>query len=278
MYNEHLQAQLSYHCNSLDNLPENILALLSAVSESYDRFDAMTENSRNEKTNNLLQRNQDLEQFTYIISHNLRAPVANIRALTALVQNPRLDKDSFGNCLKGLEKAVERLDELIFDLNNILKIKNEINEKKVTVHFSEVAQSVTNDLKHIIDAEHAVVETDFVQANKLFTIKSYLHSIFYNLISNSLKYKKPDASPLVSIRSHRLKNHIKLVFADNSMGIDMSRYKDKIFGLYKRFHSHAEGKGMGLFMVKTQVESIGGKIYVNSEVNKGTEFTLEFHS
>jgi signal transduction histidine kinase len=109
------------------------------------------------------------------------------------------------------------------------------------------------------------------------TTKSYLHSIFYNLISNSLKYRQPNIAPLIEIKSEILNNKIVLLFKDNGMGIDLENQNNMVFGLYKRFHpDHAEGKGVGLYMVKTQVETIGGSISVKSEVNKGTEFRIEF--
>ena len=70
-------------------------------------------------------------------------------------------------------------------------------------------------------------------------------------------------------------NHVELTFTDNGMGINLKKNGDQVFGLYKRFHDNIEGKGMGLFMVKTQVETLGGKISIRSEVNKGTEFLIE---
>ena len=112
----------------------------------------------------------------------------------------------------------------------------------------------------------------------MFSIKTYLHSIFYNLISNSLKYRQPDISPVIKISSQRLDGKIVLIFNDNGMDIDLKKNGHQVFGLYKRFHTEsAEGKGMGLYMVKTQVESIGGKISIESAVNKGTTFTIEFN-
>ena len=103
-----------------------------------------------------------------------------------------------------------------------------------------------------------------------------MYSIFYNLISNSIKYRQQQVPCLIEIKSRRVKDTIELVFTDNGMGIDLQKRGDQVFGLYKRFHTNIEGKGMGLFMVKTQVETLGGKISIQSEVNKGTEFKIEF--
>jgi signal transduction histidine kinase len=111
----------------------------------------------------------------------------------------------------------------------------------------------------------------------MLTLKSYMQSIFYNLISNSVKYRQPNLAPVIEIKSRKRQNKIELSFRDNCMGIDLTKNGDQVFGLYKRFHTNEiQGKGIGLFMVKTQVEAIGGTISVHSEVNKGTEFKIEF--
>ena len=72
------------------------------------------------------------------------------------------------------------------------------------------------------------------------------------------------------------KNKLQLIFTDNGMGIDLRKKGADVFGLYKRFHENIEGKGMGLYMVKTQIETLGGKINIESEENKGTKFIIEF--
>jgi signal transduction histidine kinase len=111
----------------------------------------------------------------------------------------------------------------------------------------------------------------------MMTIKSYLYSIFYNLISNSLKYRQHDIPSVIEIKSKVENNKVILLFKDNGMGIDLKKENNAVFGLYKRFHTkYAEGKGIGLFMVKTQIEAIGGSIGIKSEVNKGSEFWIEF--
>ena len=103
-----------------------------------------------------------------------------------------------------------------------------------------------------------------------------MHSIFYNLIINSIKYKQVDIPIIIQIKSELLQNKLILSVRDNGSGIDLTKNKELVFGLYKRFHRKVEGKGMGLYMVKTQVESLNGKIHIESEVNIGTEFIIEF--
>ncbi|MGB7843579.1 MAG: ATP-binding protein, partial [Salinimicrobium sp.] len=118
--------------------------------------------------------------------------------------------------------------------------------------------------------------TDFSALPEITSVKSYLHSIFYNIISNSIKYRQALKQPVIKISSKIDDDQVVFIFEDNGLGMDLDKKADQIFGLYKRFHNHVEGKGMGLFMVKTQVESLGGKITVESEQNKGSRFIIKF--
>ena len=224
----------------------------------------------------LVQRNKDLEQFAYIVSHNLRGPVANILGISHVLQQQGTAERDRAEAFDGIFVATSRLDEVIRDLNRILDTKQEVNNRKEVAVFQEIVDSIVVGIERIIRQNHVTIVTDFTAVNSILTIRSFLQSIFYNLISNSIKYKQPDVDMVITITSFKHGDGVKLVFTDNGMGIDLSRQGSKVFGLYKRFHpKHAEGKGMGLFMVKTQVESLGGEISIKSEVDKGTEFTIE---
>jgi len=176
----------------------------------------------------------------------------------------------------GLTQSVTRLDNVIKDLNQVLQIKGAINEKKELVRFSDLVGNIKMSIKNLIDKDDITIKFDFSEIGEYLTFKSYLYSIFYNLISNSIKYRQEQVPSLIEIRSRRINDKIELIFTDNGMGIDLQKKGDQVFGLYKRFHSGIEGKGMGLVMVKTQVERLGGKISIKSAVNKGTEFKIEF--
>jgi len=238
------------------------------------------QNKQKEKmTADLIQRNKDLEQFTYIVSHNLRAPVANIIGLSYRLQKVDVADDIKKQMVDGLSTSVNKLDEVIRDLNDILKIRQKVDESKQLVNLTQFASDIHLSIEKMVENENADIVWDFTEVNEILTIKSYLHSIFYNLISNSLKYRQPGVPPVIEIRSRKLNNKIILLFKDNGLGIDLQNQSEQVFGLYKRFHTdRAEGKGIGLYMVKTQVESMGGKIGITSEVNKGTEFKIEFET
>src|SRR5215203_241580 len=238
------------------------------------------QNEQKEKmTTDLIQRNKDLEQFTYIISHNLRAPVANIIGLSYRLKQTGLSDDLRSQIGAGLSTSVTKLDEVIRDLNDILKIRQMVNESKQLIKLETFISDIHLSIEKMIENEKAIILWNFTEAEEIVTIKGYLHSIFFNLISNSLKYRKPDETPMIKITSRKMNGKIVLLFEDNGIGIDLSTAGEHIFGLYKRFHTdRAEGKGMGLYMVKTQVESMGGKISISSEVNVGTQFKIEFNS
>ncbi|MDP3467318.1 MAG: PAS domain S-box protein [Daejeonella sp.] len=224
----------------------------------------------------LTSRNKDLEQFTYIISHNLRAPVANILGLASLWDEPRLTKTENGELNRALLESVHNLDTIVKDLNQILQIRGAIIEYNEQIQFSGLVEDIKISIKNLIDSDGVDIKYDFSEINIFSSLKSYMYSIFYNLISNSIKYRQNGVPCLIKIESHLTGNKLELIFSDNGLGIDLEKKGEQVFGLYKRFHSHVEGKGLGLFMVKTQVEKLGGKIRVQSEVNKGTSFKIEF--
>ena len=233
---------------------------------------------REKLTNEMIRRNRDLEQFTFIISHNLRAPTANILGLAEILQDKTLTPQVQEELLKGLSTSATSLDTVINDINSILQVKHKVDEKKELLSFSKLVDDILNNERSFIEKYQARIKTDFSEVNEIFSLKVYLHSIFYNLINNSIKYSKPDEPPLIEIKSKKVSGKTILTFKDNGLGINMKKTGNNVFGLYKRFHFHIEGKGLGLFMVKTQVEAIGGKITLVSELNKGAEFTIVFEN
>ncbi len=225
-------------------------------------------------TADLLQRNKDLQQFNYIVSHNLRAPVANIMGLVTLFTSTEVDEDRREILLNGLSVSIKNLDGIIKDLSFILQVREQVSEKKESVYFQKLATDITTSISHLIQTEQAVLQYNFDEAESIFSIRSYVYSIFYNLILNSIKYRQAHAAPVIKISSTALSGYIELLFEDNGKGIDLVRNGRDLFGLYKRFDTIPEGKGIGLFMVKTQVEDLGGTISVQSKPGAGTIFRV----
>ena len=257
------------------NNEKQVLGVIMAITEITAK--KVSELQEKKITAELMQRNQDLEQFAYIISHNLRSPVANIIGITDALVEGNLDDEDKQVFMDGLTVSVKRLDDTIIDLNDILQVKNVVVGNKEKVYFSQIVDDIKFSISGLLDDSGVMINSDFSEVDEVSTFKSYMLSIFYNLISNSIKYKQSGLAPVIEIKSRKLADKIELSFKDNSIGMDLETKSEQIFGLYKRFHpQHAEGKGMGLFMVKTQVETLGGKISVQSKVNVGTEFKIEF--
>jgi signal transduction histidine kinase len=233
------------------------------------------DNERVKMISDIVQRNSELEQFSYIVSHNLRAPVANILGLGDLIGKEDYTQEVKNDFLEALLDNVKRLDIVISDLNSILQVKGEIDAKKETVILNDVVDSIKSSIQNLIEKEKVKITTYF-DVPTIHTVQSYLYSIFYNLIVNSIKYRKPGIPPQLDIRSLSKEGSLVITFEDNGLGIDLVKKGKQVFGLYKRFHHDIEGKGMGLFLVKTQVELLGGKISIESEVNEGTKFTIKF--
>ncbi|WP_165836434.1 PAS domain S-box protein [Taibaiella soli] len=231
---------------------------------------------RERMTADLVQRNKDLEQFAYIVSHNLRAPVANILGISALLQDDSLSAEEQSELNAGLYTSVSKLDTVVGDLNAILQIRREISEVKEDIGLAALVASIKENLRQLIAQNVATIECDFTAVECFYSVKSYIHSIFYHLIINGIKYRKQNAPCVIFIESRKEDNKLVLLFRDNGTGIDLEKHGDKIFGLYKRFHNHIEGKGMGLYIVKTQVETLGGTISIDSKTGLGTEFKIKF--
>lgn len=230
---------------------------------------------RESMTAELIQHNRNLEQFAYIVSHNLRAPLANIIGLAEVLSMPELSDDQTQDFINGITTSSRKLDEVIIDLDHILHFRNSDYEKKVEVNLDQLLENIQAVLRDVINASSIRILSDFNEVPCVYGIKSYMHSIFYNLVSNSIKYKQEDKELVIEIKSRKSKEGTELTFKDNGLGIDLNRAGDKIFGLYKRFHPDIEGKGMGLFMTKTQVEKLGGRISVESTPGEGATFKIQ---
>ena len=254
-------------------LAGNEKAILGIGTEITDQKQAEAE--RLKMMTDIVQRNKDLEQFSYIVSHSLRAPVANILGIADLVKTGDLGEDELSFLMEGLNESVKKLDNVVMDLNEITQLSHTISEFKEEVILSVLLADVKGGIGNLLNKYDVHINADFNEVTSVHTVHKYMHSIFHNLITNSIKHKKTGSALVCDIRSKRIDNGIELSFKDNSAGLDLSKTGDQVFDIYKRFHiGGADNKGMGLFMVKTQVEDLGGHISVISEINKGTEFKI----
>jgi len=234
------------------------------------------EKEREQLIRELTQNNNDLKQFSYITSHNLRAPLSNLTGLLNLVDDIPIDNPELKEIINGFSTSTHLLNETINDLVKVIIIKDNPSINKEKVLIKEVFENVFNQLSFLIGIHKPILKIELEELSILNSNKSYLESIFLNLLTNSIKYKSTNKQLKITITSKVVDDNIILSFKDNGIGIDMERNKNKIFGLYQRFHNHPDSKGLGLYLVKSQVESMNGSIDVESEVGKGTTFTITF--
>lgn len=224
----------------------------------------------------LTRNNKDLKQFSYITSHNLRAPLSNLTGLLNLIEDIPIDNPELKEILNGFSKSTHLLNETINDLMKVIIIKDNPSIEKEEVLIKDVFENVFNQLSVLISLHKPILKIELEKVTILNVNKSYLESILLNLFTNAIKYRSPKRILRVFVSSKEVGDEIVLIFKDNGIGIDLERNRDKIFGLYQRFHNYSDSKGLGLYLVKSQVESMGGTISIDSEVDKGTTFTITF--
>jgi signal transduction histidine kinase len=260
---------------------ENAQSIIESQNQKLKTYNETLELQVEERTqqlvetnNEITQNNQQLEQYSYMTAHNLRGPVARLLGLTAIFG--RLGEDGDKEIIDKVQKEASSLDTLIKDLNKILQVRKASEELRTSIELEPGVKQAIHILESEIREASATLVTDFTQVSALMFVPTYFENIIYNLVSNAIKYRHPDKPLVIRITSFEESNYVGLRVADNGLGIDMEKNKDKIFGLYKRFHFHKDGKGIGLYLIKAQIETLGGKIKLKSEVDVGTEFTLLF--
>lgn len=227
-------------------------------------------------TQDLYLQNKNLQEFTYIVSHNLRAPVANALGLANILTKTAKSTVAFDDSLAYLKMSVLKMDTVLKDINLILSTKNkqgilETEQVKAVdvfwqayVHLQEPALLCGGEV------EVNLADDLYINANK-----PYLYSIFHNLLSNAIKFRSTKRPLRIKIGYLYGANGSTIIsFSDNGTGFDTEKAGDDVFKLYKRFHKDKKGRGMGLFLVKAHVDAMGWKIEVNSRENEGTTFLI----
>ncbi|RWY48030.1 PAS domain-containing sensor histidine kinase [Mucilaginibacter gilvus] len=217
--------------------------------------------------------NKRLQNFAYIVSHNLRSHAGNLKFMVNLFEETKAENDK-EEIFSHIKTISESLSATMGHLDEIVKIQSEISKERKSVSFETIFNNVIATLRANIEASKAQINADFSEVPEISYIPAYLESIFQNLLTNAIKYKHPNREPVINCYTHIHEKHIYLVFEDNGMGIDMKRFGDQLFGMYRTFHQNKDAKGIGLFITRNQVEALGGNIIVDSTVDVGTKFTV----
>ncbi|MFX0557302.1 PAS domain-containing sensor histidine kinase [Maribacter sp. CXY002] len=222
------------------------------------------------------QQNKKLIDFAHIVSHNLRSHSANFSMLLDFMVHEK-DEDEKQKILTMLTNASSNLLETLDNLNEVVAITTRNDAKKSLVNLNRKIKEVKTDLSNFLIENNTKIINQVSNEISLKVVPTYLESILMNFITNATKYKHPDRNAEIQLSTRKIKDYIILIIEDNGLGIDLNKYGDKLFGMYKTFHSHKNAKGIGLYLVKNQIEAMNGKITVESEVGKGTKFEIYFH-
>lgn len=234
------------------------------------------EEDRNKLISELTSLNTDLKRLSYTTSHDLRSPVNNLLNVFDLLNKRNIEDQQVKKFLSILKSGTEQLKTTLNDYVDILAENDRLSNEKESVLFEEVLKKVTHSITSLIIDSRTIIQTDFTALPSVLFKKTYLESIFLNLITNSIKYAMPGRNPLIDFHSWVEDGKQFLSITDNGIGFNMEEVKDKIFGKHQQFHGHADSKGIGLYLVHNHITSMGGTIQVNSEPGKGTSFIICF--
>ncbi|MEJ5992782.1 PAS domain-containing protein [Pedobacter sp. Du54] len=231
----------------------------------------------NHSFNLVTEQNKRLLNFSYIVSHNLRSHASNIQGITELIENAASAKER-KEMIQLLKTVAENLNETLLNLNNVVNIQSSIDIVLEPLNLNDYIQRTLSTLNaQILNRKVAIINK--VNENVLINYnRAYLESILLNLISNAIRYSHADRDPVISLTCFEENGQQVLRVSDNGIGIDLKKYGEKMFGMYQTFNGNADARGYGLFITKNQIEAMGGKIEVESQVNKGTTFKIYFKS
>lgn len=232
-----------------------------------------------ERTKNLTRINNDLDNFIYTASHDLKAPISNIEGLMNTFYDPMSEELKNNEELSAIktmiDDSIERFKTTLLDLTEVAKLENEDITDRSKIFFHDMLEEVKFNIKDLIHALEAEIAEDFTQVPSIEFSRKNLRSIIYNLISNAVKYKSPERKPSIKVFTYLMDSYIVFSVQDNGLGIK-EEDKLKVFNMFKRLHVHVEGTGIGMSIVKRIVENVGGRIEVESQVGKGSTFKILF--
>lgn len=219
--------------------------------------------------------NKKLLNFNYIVSHNIRSHVANLLGLTSYIDLNNVEQRS--NFLSMIKETAESLDDTIQNLSQILDIQENKDLKYTHIPLKSEIIRIKSGIQLLFDRAGADCIIDIADEETVYANQAYLESILLNLMTNAIKYRSETRSTVIKFGLLKNKVSKTITVSDNGRGLDMSRARDKIFGMFKTFHGNKDAKGMGLFITKAQVEAMGGTIEIDSEINVGTTFKINLY-
>ena len=260
---------------SWTSMPVESEKLVYAIAKNITHKKRIEE-ERNLLLANLTKINKDLKHLSYTTSHDLKSPVNNLLSIFSLIDISKINDPETLEFITLLKSTTETLRQTIKNSVDELIQKDELNAPIEELSLNEYLNEVLISINSLIENSKININIDFSALPNVNFNKEYLKSIFLNLITNSIKYAKPDTLPSISIYSKKVNGISQLIYSDNGLGFDMEKVKDKIFGLHQKFHNHVDSNGIGLYLIYNHITNLGGRIEVESKINEGVKFTISF--
>ncbi|QLG44273.1 PAS domain-containing protein [Costertonia aggregata] len=220
--------------------------------------------------------NKKLVNFAHIVSHNLRSHTANFSMLLDFLVNEK-SEDEKKNIINMLVEASDNLLETLDNLNEVVAINTNVNQDKKPIRLNDKIKTVEKNLTALLINNYGKIINTISDDTHIKVIPAYIESILMNFMTNAIKYKDPHRDPVIKLSAERKGKYTVMSISDNGLGIDLDKYGDKLFGMYKTFHNNSDAKGIGLYITKNQIEAMNGKIEVYSKVGQGTTFKIFFN-
>jgi PAS domain S-box-containing protein len=260
---------------SWTSMPMESEKLVYAIAKNITHKKKLEE-ERNALITNLTKINNDLKLLTLTTSHDLRSPVSNLLSVFNLLDVSKIQDEETLEFIDILKSATESLKGTLNNYIDVLNQKESLNVNTEKLNLRSCLDVVLLSLNSLIQDSKTKISVDFSAVENIKFNRSYLESIFLNLVTNAIKYAKPGQAPVISVYSKKSKGITQLIFSDEGQGFDMEKVKDKIFGFHQKFHDHSDSKGIGLYLVYNHITGLGGKIAIESKVNEGAKFIISF--
>jgi PAS domain S-box-containing protein len=221
------------------------------------------------------EQNKRLLNFSYIVSHNLRSHTSNIISILNFLEKEDSPTER-NELMQHLKRVSRSLNDTLFNLNEVVSIRNNINLIIEPLNLLEYIHQALRVIDEQIILKKLIVENSVPKDVMVNYNPAYLESILLNFISNAVKYSSSDRQPKIEFSIFEEKGNLGLEIKDNGIGIDLKKNADKLFGMYKTFNNNPDARGIGLFITKNQIDAMGGKVEVESELGKGTSFKIIF--
>lgn len=229
------------------------------------------------KNQELTKINNDLDNFVYTASHDLKAPVLNIEGLvyvlTKALKEGKIEKVE--TMIEMIKTSILKFKETIQALTEVAKTNKNIDDEIVRVDLEQLFDDIMLSIKDMVETSNAEITADFskLEHEDIYFSLVNMRSLLINLITNAIKYRVPGRKPVIKLSCEKEDRQLVLKISDNGLGI-AKEHQERVFQMFKRMHTQVEGTGIGLYLVKRIVENQGGSITIDSEVNVGTTFTL----